>query len=98
MTARREITGDFGAIGPRKKTGRPSPPRKNFPYYKVYEFSSSTVCWVEARIAAFDTLAEARVFIHESISPAPARIVVIEATGRRVLEDVGEDPPPTTKN
>lgn len=73
--------------GPRQRTGKPSPRRKTFPYYKVYVYSECELCWVEARVAAFDTLDEARAYVLEAISPAPARIVAVEETGRTVIED-----------
>ncbi|HEV3467760.1 MAG TPA: hypothetical protein VG148_00450 [Pyrinomonadaceae bacterium] len=63
----------------------PTRKRRPFPYYKVQVFDARFQVWKDER-KVFDTAAEARRHIEESVAPRPARIMVVERDSRHVLE------------
>lgn len=69
--------------------GKPAKPRTDFPYYKVHTFNDKSLAWMDARREAFDTLAEAEIFIAEELQECKARILEVTESGRRVHTVVG---------
>ena len=58
--------------------------RKEFPYYKVQVFDEVVNSWKDER-KIFDTPKAARDYIAKETTSQAARILVIEANGRHVL-------------
>ena len=66
--------------------GRPSRPRKVFPYYKAQVYDDRVLAWMDARKAAFDTLQEAELFLQTEMASRRHRILIVEERTRRVLK------------
>ncbi|MEK6324371.1 MAG: hypothetical protein AABN33_22255 [Acidobacteriota bacterium] len=62
--------------------------RKEFPYYKVQRFDPVVNSWKDER-KIFDTIEAAQSYIAEEMGPQASRILVIETSGRRVLNSSG---------
>lgn len=58
--------------------------RKEFPYYKVQRFDAVVSSWKDER-RIFGTVEAAQSYIDEGIGPLASRILIIETSGRRVL-------------
>lgn len=60
--------------------------RRPFPYYKVQVFNELFQSWMDER-GAFGTVEEAKTHIVEKVGDKSARIIVVEQTGRGVLQE-----------
>jgi hypothetical protein len=59
--------------------------RKEFPYYKVQVFDEIVESWKDER-KTFETVEAAHEYIAKVILLPAARVVVVESTGRHVLD------------
>lgn len=59
--------------------------RKDFPYYKIQTYNDVFNAW-EDQARAYSSVEEAREVIRKRFPDCKARIVVVEASGRHVLE------------
>jgi hypothetical protein len=59
--------------------------RKDYPYYKVQVFDENIASWKDER-KLFDTVEDAQQHIIKNVTPRTVRIVVVERTGRRLLQ------------
>jgi type I site-specific restriction-modification system R (restriction) subunit len=59
--------------------------RKDFPYYKIQTYNNIFAAW-EDQARAYTSVEQAREVIQQRFPDRKARIVVVEAVGRHVLE------------
>ena len=59
--------------------------RRAFPYYKVQVRNDVSLTWKDAR-GAFDEIEEAEAYVSTKLGGATARIMVVDAEGRRPLK------------
>lgn len=59
--------------------------RKDYPFYKVQVFDERIASWKDER-KIFDSVEDAQQHIAKNISSRTVRIVVIERTGRHLLQ------------
>ena len=60
--------------------------RKDYPYYKIQVFDSRSIAWIDEK-RAFGSIDDVHAYAHERLTGKKWRIIVVEANGRRTLEE-----------
>lgn len=70
------------------ETWRPRRKHRPFPYFKVQVLDDLTLSWKDVQ-RAFSTENEARAYIADKLTSTNARVMLVEASGRSVIEPAG---------
>ena len=62
--------------------------RKDYPYYKIQVFNPRSLAWIDEK-RGFGRLDDARSYIETRLANQQCRIIVVDADGRRPLDEPG---------